>query len=158
MPTTTEEFEILLLLASAWVEECERAVLRDGVLLDEVQVNDALAAGVAHPKRVRLLKVPQVPLPEHPALLKLCESTRAITLHTRSLSARYGILVKADHWGERELIVHELVHTSQFERLGGIRPFLQQYLQECLTVGYPQGPMEQEAILTASKICALRPP
>ena len=156
MPTTTEEFITVLSLASAWVEALEQAILRDGAPLDEVQAYDARAAGVAHPKRVRVLKVPQVPLPEHPALLALCESTKAITSRTWALSARYGILVKADHWGEREVIVHELVHTSQFERLGGIKPFLHHYLRECLTVGYPGGAMEQEAIVTASKICALR--
>jgi hypothetical protein len=35
----------------------------------------------------------------------------------------------------------------QYERLGGIRPFLKLYLYECLvTPGYPFGPLEQEAI------------
>jgi hypothetical protein len=121
--------------------------------LDKALIDDARAAGVSHPARVRVLKVDAIPIPAHPMLRAACDSTKAITPSTTALSARYGILVRADHWGKRALVVHELVHTSQYEKLGGIEPFLRQYLQECLTVGYPQGAMEQEAIMTAAKIC-----
>ncbi len=38
-------------------------------------------------------------------------------------------------------------------RMGGFQQFLQQYLLECLTIGYPDAPMEQEAITTALRIC-----
>ena len=51
------------------------------------------------------------------------------------------------------LIVHELVHTSQYEKLGGFLPFLRKYLMECINIGYPEAPMEQEAIRMAEKIC-----
>ena len=49
-------------------------------------------------------------------------------------------------------IAHELAHTEQYERLGGIEPFLRQYLSECLTIGYPAAPMEQEAIAAARRL------
>ena len=150
----TEEFKTLLALASTWVEEQEQIVLRKGVSLSPDLLNDARTAGVARPERVRVLKVPQVPLPTHPVLAAVCESTKALSPRTWALSARYGILVRADRWGEREIVVHELVHTSQYEKLGSVQAFLQQYLQECFSVGYPQAPMEQEAIITAAKICA----
>jgi hypothetical protein len=61
---------------------------------------------------------------------------------TIGLTLRYGIFIRADCWGERRLVVHELVHTLQYERLGGFMPFLQQYLHECITIGYPAAPME----------------
>jgi hypothetical protein len=44
------------------------------------------------------------------------------------------------------------VHTAQYERLGGIEPFLRQYLRECLTIGYPEAPLEQEAIATIASL------
>ncbi|MBA4149589.1 MAG: hypothetical protein H0X66_15870 [Verrucomicrobia bacterium] len=147
------EFEELLQLASVWVEEQERIVLRDGIPLNNSQLHHACLVGVAHPERVRVLNIAQIPIPEHPALRALCDSTKAITPRTIALSARYGILIRTDHWCERELVVHELAHTSQYERMGGVRPFLQQYMQECVTFGYPHGPMEQEAIAIAAKIC-----
>jgi hypothetical protein len=52
------------------------------------------------------------------------------------------------------LVVHELAHTAQYERLGGFHPFLSAYLGECLTVGYPNGPLEQEAKEWERKIFA----
>ena len=53
----------------------------------------------------------------------------------------------------RELVFHELVHTLQYERLGGFQPFLQRYLHECITIGYPAAPMEQEAVTTTASLC-----
>ncbi len=153
MMIAPEEFGKVLLLAAAWVEERERIAIRDGIPLSEPLKLDARAAGVASVERVRVLKVPQIPMPEHPMLVTLCNATKALSPSTWALSARYGILVRAERSTDREVIVHELVHTSQYERLGGIPPFLQQYLLECLTVGYPQAPMEQEAILTSARIC-----
>jgi hypothetical protein len=61
------------------------------------------------------------------------------------MTLRYGIFVRSDCWGDRRLLVHELVHVAQYERLGGFRAFLRQYLQECITPGYPFGELEQEA-------------
>jgi hypothetical protein len=62
------------------------------------------------------------------------------------MSLRYGIFIRSDCWGDRQLVIHELAHTAQYERLGGIWPFLKLYLSECLvTPGYPFGPLEQEA-------------
>jgi hypothetical protein len=50
--------------------------------------------------------------------------------------------------------VHELGHTLQYERLGGFEAFLRQYLFECITIGYPAAPMEQEVVHRTAEICA----
>ena len=52
--------------------------------------------------------------------------------------------------------LHTSLSTSaQYERLGGFEGFLRPYLLECITPpGYPYGPMEQEAVATAAKLCA----
>jgi hypothetical protein len=157
MKNASPEFDVVLPLACAWVEEQERLVLRNGVPLPESLMADARTAGVAHPERVRILCLPQVPIPTHPVLRAVCDATKAITERTHGLCVRYGIFVRSERWGQRDLVVHELVHTAQYERLGGIQPFLDRYLRECVTVGYPQGAMEQEAIVTAAKICNAGP-
>ena len=95
---------------------------------------------------------PSVPTPTDLTLKTAVAAIQFLTPATRGLALRYGIFVRSDCWDERRLIAHELVHTAQYERLGGIRPFLRQYLTECLTIGYPAGPMEQEAIATASRL------
>ena len=52
------------------------------------------------------------------------------------------------------MVVHELVHTLQYERFGGFRPFLEEYLFECITPpGYPFGPLEQEAKRIEHEMC-----
>ncbi len=66
---------------------------------------------------------------------------------------RHGIFIRSDCLRDRALIVHELAHTAQYERLGGILPFLRKYLFECLTTGYSEAPLEQEAISMADRVC-----
>lgn len=148
---TPEQFQELLPLACAWAEEQERRVLRQGVPLSSAQLVDAATVGLAHPETVRILSVPRIPLPDHPMLRVAAEATQLISPGTAGLTLRYGIFIRDDCWGLRRLIFHELVHTHQYERLGGIRPFLQQYLHECLTIGYPAAPMEQEAVSTTAR-------
>jgi len=149
---TQEQFKILLPLAAAWAEEQEGIILRDGVPLTEPQMADARTLGISQPNRVRLLNVATIPAPEEPSLKAAVQATQLITPRTAGLTLRYGIFIRSDFWGDRRLIVHELVHTSQYEKLGGFLPFLQEYLHQCITIGYPAAPMEQEAIKMAARI------
>jgi hypothetical protein len=150
---TTEQFQALLPLACAWVEQQEQIILRDGVPLTPAQLTDARKIGVVHPEKVRLLAVPTVPRPEHPTLRAAADATQLISPYTAGLTLRYGIFIRVDCWGDRRLVFHELVHTAQYERLGGVQSFLRQYLFECLTIGYPAAPLEQEAILKTAEMC-----
>jgi hypothetical protein len=151
---TPQQFEMLLPLACAWAAEQERTILQSGIALTESQLSDARRVGVAQPQRVRLLRVAQIPTPAHPALAAAANATNLISPLTGGLTLRYGIFVRGDYWGQRPLIVHELVHTSQYERLGGFEGFLRPYLLECITPpGYPYGSIEQEAITTAARLC-----
>jgi hypothetical protein len=61
------------------------------------------------------------------------------------MALRYDIFIREDHWGDRRLFAHELAHVAQYERLGGFRGFLKQYLEECFNPDYPLGDLEQEA-------------
>lgn len=146
------QFERLIPLAARWAETLEARILSEGVLLSEEETADALALGVRAPERVRLLCLASVPTPDDLALRTAAAAVEFLTPATRGLALRYGIFIRVDCWRERGLIAHELVHTEQYERLGGIEPFLRQYLGECLTIGYPAAPMEQEAIAAASRL------
>lgn len=150
---TPEEFQVLLPLACEWAESQEKHVLKNGVALTKDQIEDAKCVGVSYPEEVRLLKVYQIPRPEHPDLRAAVKITQLISPKSIGLTLRYGVFIRSDLWGDRPLIVHELVHTSQYEQLGGFLPFLQRYLQECLTIGYSNAPMEQEADRIAEEIC-----
>ena len=150
---TLAQLEEILPLAAEWAAEQERLALCHGVRLSESEMTDAKAIGVVNPERVRLLRVETIPVPAHPLLRAAAASMNFIGAAPRGLALNYGIFVRADHWRERALIAHELAHTAQYQRLGGILPFLQTYIYQCATVGYPNSPLETEAITTAARIC-----
>ncbi|MEK0337212.1 MAG: hypothetical protein QQN41_07250 [Nitrosopumilus sp.] len=149
---TPEQFQLLLPLACKWAEQQEISIQQNGIGLTHSQIEDATRVGVKYPEKVKLLQVSTIPIPEEPALASATQATQLITTNTVGLTLRYGIFVRSDYWNNRQILVHELVHTSQYERLGGILPFLQKYLTECISIGYPAAPMEQEAIRIASEI------
>ena len=148
------QFEMLLPLAADWATEQEQQILRDGVLLSETEFADARAIGVQSPDRVRLLQIETIPRPTQPQLRAACDAIDFLTPATRGLTVGHGIFIRSDCWRDRLLVVHELVHVAQYERLGGILPFLRRYLFECLTVGYSTAPLELEAIAVTARVCA----
>ena len=152
---TPQQLEMLLPLVCGWAVGQERAIVQSGVALSESQLADARRAGVAQPERVRLLRVAQIPVPTARTLAAAARATNLINPLTHGLTFRYGIFIRSDCWNQRPLLVHQLVHTSQYERLGGFEGYLRPYLLECITPpGYPYGPMEQEAVTTATRLCA----
>jgi len=154
MMITRALLKLVLPIACSWAEEQERAIHREGVVLTASQIDDARRIGVKEPLRVRLRVVEEIPLPFHPVLKAAAEKTGFISPHTIGLTLRYGIFIRSDCWGDRRLVVHELAHTAQYERLGGFQPFLEKYLDECITPpGYPYGPLEQEAKRIEREMC-----
>jgi len=153
-PITPQQFEVLLPLACQWAAQQEQNVLAIGRDLSSIELAAARLVGVSHPELVRILHVPEIPLPEHPALRRAAELTQLISPLTGGLTLRYGIFIRSDCSFDHPMVVHELAHTAQYERFGGFEPFLRQYLSECLTFGYPEAPMEQEAIALTARICS----
>ena len=152
--TTLDQLEELLPLAAQWATTQQQRVLCEGVPLSKHELADAKAIGVQDPERVRLLRVEAVPVPADPTLRAAAASINFLTAAPRGLALNYGIFVRNDHWRDRTLIAHELVHTAQFQRLGGILPFLQTYIFQCATVGYSNAPLELEAVATAARVCS----
>jgi len=151
---TQRQLKDLLPLACKWAEEQEDIITRYGVPLSPDQITDAVTIGVEHPEKVRLLKVTRISVPVYGGLCTSADVKQFFSPLAGALTFRYGIFIQADCWGDRQVVCHELVHTAQYERLGGIKQFLQQYLYECLTVGYPAAPMEQEAVQMTEKLCS----
>jgi hypothetical protein len=147
-----EQFEALLPLAVEWAAEQEQRILREGMPLSEHEIADAKAVGVRDPERVRLLQVEAIPAPAHPKLKAAYDTINFLPVKPRGLTLRYGIFVRADCRQDRHLLLHELVHTAQYERLGGIVAFLRKYLFECATAGYRAAPLEEEATAVARRV------
>ena len=143
---------LALPLAAKWVGREERKILRDGVPLSPEGLRDALQMGVAHPEKIRLMKVERIPVLNGAFMKSLSWLVPAISPNTIGLSLRYGIYIRSCGWGDRKLIAHECVHTGQYERHGSIEAFLSAYFTECIEIGYPAAPMEQEAIRRAAEL------
>ena len=114
---------LILPIICVWARRHEAAILRRGAPLDARGLADARRAGVRHAERVRTLVVDCVP-PRLPfGLRALAARWQWGPSTTAGMSLGYGIFVRADQRHRRELLLHELVHTAQYERLG-FRPFL----------------------------------
>ena len=150
---TSEQFEMLIPLACEWAAAQEQRILTTGEALSDTMLADAHLVGVAAPERVRLLYVPEIPIPDNPTVRVAILETQFLSPLTRGLTLRYGIFIRSDCRFDRTMVIHELGHTAQYERLGGFEPFLRRYVFECLTFGYPEAPMEQDVIALTARIC-----
>ena len=133
-------------LASLWIEEQEAYILKNGSPLNPIVLKDAQLLGITLINKVRVLPIEDIPLPANELLRRAITELGFIGKDTIGISFRYGIFVKTFHQNDNRLLFHELTHTMQYERVGGILPFLTQYVKECIEFGYPNGPLEQEAI------------
>lgn len=149
---TPEEFEGLLVMACRWATQQEAHILKAGIPLTRAELELARKVGIQHPERIRLLRVKDIPMPSEPALAAAAEATGLLSAYTIGLTFRYGIFIRDDMWANQRLIAHELVHALQYEQLGSIQAFLRKYLLECAIAGYPEAPMEREAIRTADML------
>lgn len=131
---------------AAWVEEQEHHILEHGEALSGPELQIAIAAGVLHPERVRLLPVAKTPLPEEHTLRRAAQAFGFVSEMTDGLTAGYGFFVRQSRHHDLTLIAHELAHVAQYERFGGIHGFLQQYLAEINEFGYDAAPLELEAV------------
>lgn len=151
-----ETFDRLLPAACQWAKAQEDLILSRGTPLDARYRADAERAGVCDIGRVRLLVVDRIPLPEDEELATAARRTQIITEACRGAALGHGIFIRADAWGDRELILHQLVHVAQCERSGGLERFVCQYLcdrHECDE--FSIGALEDEARRTARDICAI---
>ena len=138
--------EVLLPIAALWVKREEQKILRHGIPLSADGLIDAVKMGVAHPEKIRLMRVDRIPWLNGRLIRLISHAVPAVSANTVGLCLRYGIYVRERYWGNRQLIAHECVHTAQYERSGSISGFLRTYFTQCLESGYPDAPLEQEAI------------
>ncbi|MEX2580042.1 MAG: hypothetical protein WD342_13370 [Verrucomicrobiales bacterium] len=139
-----------------WVQKQEAAILRDGRPLSEWETMWATDVGVGRPEDVRILPVLRVPTPGSWFTRMLSSLFGFLSEGPTGMAVNYGIYLEASQATNPSLLVHELTHVAQFERLGGVEAFLKVYLTECLRDGYWDSRLEQEARQAAAPFS--RPP
>ncbi len=143
---------LLLPLAVRWAKARERHILKEGQPLGARAQADARAAGVAHPERIRILLVDMIEGPTNRFLRRAADESGLFSPAVQGIAYGYGLMIRRDCYPDRLLVAHECVHTAQYERFGGFAGYLFRYLRECLVIGYPDGPLEQEALRRAVEI------
>lgn len=143
----------LLPIASAWAEKQEALALEHGRPLGEAQLEDAVRAGMAHPGKIRVMRLEALPQPEHEEVMFMARQIGLFSPNSTGLTLGYAIHLRPDVWNDRYVLVHECVHVGQYEKKNGISAFLADYLRECLDPGFPFGMLEKEAIYVARHIC-----
>jgi hypothetical protein len=143
---------MFLPLVVAWALCHERRILKCGMPLNAQGLADAARMGVRFPEKVRVMQVERIPLLNGRLVKMISRVIPDVSSSTVGLSLGYGIYVRSRLGRNRHLIAHECVHTGQYERCGGVSRFLRAYLGECFEYGYPNGPLEQEAILRSMDV------
>jgi hypothetical protein len=143
-------------LGTRWVRKQEAAILREGRPLREWERLWARNVGVRRPEEVRILPVPRVPTPGQTLMGFLNRLFGVLSEGPTGMAVNYGIYLEASQATNPSLLVHELAHVAQFERLGGVEEFLREYLTQCVRDGYWDSDLEQEAREAAAPFS--RPP
>jgi hypothetical protein len=150
-----EKFDRLAPLACHWAKAQEEYILKHGTPLTPAQIADAKRVDVQNSARVRVLVVDRIPLPDDEELADAARRAQIITDASRGVTIGHGIIIRADSWQNRELLLHQLAHVAQCERSGGLESFVGEYLCDRRTCrDFSVGSLEDEARGLARKICA----
>jgi hypothetical protein len=147
--------ETTLSLACEWAHDHEQLILLHGAPLGSQHLADARLAGVKNPSRIRVLIVDRIPLPSNAQLAEVAREKQILTTASRGCAFGYGMIIRADSWGDRELLLHQLVHVAQYERTHNLAACIREYV--CERANSPEfttGPLEEEARRIAREICA----
>jgi hypothetical protein len=131
-----------------WVDETAAYALNMGwgKPLSAACKADAILVGVQRPENIQLVSVKGFPLPEDPELSKEIVEAGVISDKTVGLTLGYTILILETHWHSRRLRIHEFTHVAQYERLGGLEGFLEEYIRQVKSRSYRTAPLELEAV------------
>src|SRR6202165_5761783 len=133
----------------------EEFVLARGAPLGPRHMANARCAGVKDCSKIRVLVVDRIPLPDKKELAEAARRSGIITHDTRCVGFGYAVIIRADSWADRELLLHNLVHIAQCERSGGLEQWVEQYLGDRNTCAeFTIGSLEEEARRFAREICA----
>ncbi|MEO5719930.1 MAG: hypothetical protein ABIR71_00485 [Chthoniobacterales bacterium] len=150
-----EKLNRLAPLALQWAETQEALILKYGTPLRPAQVADAQRVGVKDVDRVRVLVVDRIPIPDDEEMADAARRAHVITDASPAIAVGHGIIIRADSWQNREVLVHALVHVAQCERSGGLAKFLMEYLTDRNdSADFSLGSIEDEARQLAREICS----
>ena len=140
----SSRLSLLLPRAIEWATTQAEHIATTGMELSDNLQRIAARQGVQRPDLVRIKFVEAIPLPEDEDLRALAVETGVIGGDTAGLTVGHGIFIVESEL-TLPLLSHELRHVHQFESLGSISAFLEQYIAQVLEFGYDAAPLELDA-------------
>jgi hypothetical protein len=134
----------LLPRALEWYGRVEAKLLRQGRPLAATELAVARKLGVIHPERVRVVVLARFPMPDDKELRSEAERYGMGSSHEGGRTLGYAVMLKPRFAGNSTILIHELVHVSQHDRLGR-KAFVRRYLVEMEMMGHARAPLELEA-------------
>jgi hypothetical protein len=134
----------LLPHAIAWAQNQSQTVATIGRPLSPPESELAKTVGVKFPERVRILEVPELPLPVDHLLRQAALEAGLLGPGMIGLTLDHSVLIVQGHFSYR-LLSHELRHVYQYEVWGSIEAFLPIYLHQIVAAGYANAAFEQDA-------------
>ena len=128
-----------------WLEAEENNILTCGRDLSSEEIKIAKIIGIKNYDLIRVYESASVTMPTNTILLALGKQVGLISDTTYGICFRYGIFINQNASDKKAVLVHELIHTLQYERFGSIESFITQYLTECFEAGYHNSALEKEA-------------
>lgn len=144
MSDRNAELQKILPKAIAWAEDRSDFIMTHGVPLSAQDIADARTVGVSSPEKIRIVVVTSMPLPDDDELRSVALALGMLGPATAGLTLGHGIFILQGH-ESRRLFTHELRHVYQYERAGSMESFLLEYLDQVLTIGYWDAPLEMDA-------------
>lgn len=138
------ELQTLLPLAIKWAEEHSEKIQKEGEPLNPEQIEIAKQVGVTSPNAIRILEVPELPIPKDQKLQEAATQIGFINEAMNGLTLGHSIYIRTGH-NTTQLLSHELRHVYQYEVFGSIPQFLVEYLKQIAIVGYENSLLEQDA-------------
>lgn len=135
---------LLLPKAIAWAEGEASRVATSGRTLTTQELGLARKVGVTKPDLIRIESVDRLPMPRDPSLQAAAIQTGLLGPDMVGLTLGYSLFVCRGHETQR-LLAHEFRHVFQYEKAGSIALFLPIYLQQIVTLGYANAPLEIDA-------------
>lgn len=124
---------------TGWVARQQKLILSKGRPLTNKEKNSLSNVGIVDLDKIRVCIVDNIPLPSEKRI------GQVLGTDVIGLCLNHGIYIKKGTKDILSILRHELTHTFQYYRHGGIRNFLTEYVDQHMKYGYNAMPFEKEA-------------
>ena len=113
-PQQQAEIQTLLPSVISWAERKEREALNNGVPLNDLLKNTAMALGIRRISSVRVWAVNAIPEPGITRIVQLAQEFGLSFAQSDGMTFGHAIYVRHAHSQDGHILTHELVHVRQY--------------------------------------------